>query len=116
MGNNGNGASSLIILALPLLLIGWMFWSANRRQKQMRQFSSSLSVGDQVVTSSGVFGTVRHLDDISAHLEVAEGTIIRFDRRAVAMRQAEVASGASEDARPAGEPTTKPGDTPDSGQ
>ncbi|MDC5695690.1 preprotein translocase subunit YajC [Intrasporangium calvum] len=88
--DTGNGASSLIILALPLMLLGWMFWSANRRTKQMRQFNSSLNVGDQVVTSSGIFGTIRHLDDISAHLEVAEGLIIRFDRRAVAMKQADV--------------------------
>jgi preprotein translocase subunit YajC len=87
--DNGNG-SSLFILALPLLLLAWMFWSANRRQKQMRQFSSSLNVGDQVVTSSGIFGTIRHLDDVSAHLEVAEGMIMRFDRRAVAMKQTDV--------------------------
>ncbi len=88
--NTGNGTSSLVILALPLLLLAWMFWSANRRQRQMRQFSSSLNVGDQVVTSSGIFGTIRHLDDVSAHLEVAEGMIMRFDRRAVAMKQADM--------------------------
>ena len=87
---NNNGGSSLIILALPLLLLAWMFWSANRRTRQMRQFNSALNVGDEVVTSSGIYGTIRHLDDASAHLEVAEGTILRFDRRAVAMKQADV--------------------------
>ena len=87
---NNNGGSSLIILALPLLLLGWMFWSANRRTRQMRQFHSSLNVGDDVVTSSGIYGTIRHLDDSSAHIEVAEGMILRFDRRAVAMKQADV--------------------------
>lgn len=89
MGNNGNGSTSLIILLLPVLLIGWLFWTQSRRQKQMRAFSSALNVGDQVVTSSGIFGTVRHLDDSSAWLEVADGVTIRVDRRAVAMKQAE---------------------------
>ena len=88
--NNGNGGSSLVILALPLLLLAWMFWSANRRTKRTREFNSSLDIGDEVVTSSGIFGTIRHLDDVSAHIEVAEGMILRFDRRAVAMTQADV--------------------------
>ncbi len=105
--DNGNGANSLIILALPLLLLGWMFWSANRRTKQMRQFNSSLNVGDQVVTSSGIFGTIRHLDDISAHLEVADGLIMRFDRRAVAMKQADVT--APQPARPQSDDSSEPG-------
>lgn len=94
MGSNGNGYSSLIILLLPLLLLAWMFWSANRRQKQMREFTTSLSVGDQVITSSGLYGTITHLDDQSAYLQVAEGMIVRFDRRAVAMKQPD-ALGAS---------------------
>lgn len=89
MGSNGNGYSSLIILLLPLLLLAWMFWSANRRQKQMRDFNSSLNVGDSVITSSGLYGTIKHLDDQSAYLEVAEGMTLRFDRRAVAMKQSD---------------------------
>lgn len=89
MGNNGNGSFSLIILLLPLLLIGWLFWTSSKRQKQMRNFSQSLSVGDEIVMSSGIFGTIRHLDDTSAWLEIGEGMTIRVDRRAIAMKQAE---------------------------
>src|SRR5829696_5852333 len=86
---SNNGAFSLLIFALPLLLLGWLFFSQNKRMKQMRDFSSALGVGDRVVTSSGIYGTVRHLDDSSAWLEIAEGTTVRFDRRAVAMKQAD---------------------------
>lgn len=93
MGSN-SGYSSLIILLLPLLLLAWMFWSTSRRQKQMRAFTTSLAVGDEVITSSGLFGTITHLDEQSAYLEIAEGTVVRFDRRALAMKQAD-APGAS---------------------
>jgi preprotein translocase subunit YajC len=86
---NNNGAFSLLIFALPLLLLGWLFFTQNKRMKQMREFSSSLNVGDHVVTSSGVYGTIKHLDDTTAWLEIAEGTTVRFDRRAVAMKQAD---------------------------
>lgn len=86
---NSNGASYLLIFALPLLLLGWLFYTQNKRMKQVREFSSALNIGDQVVTSSGLFGTIKHLDDATAWLEVAEGLTLRFDRRAIAMKQTE---------------------------
>ncbi|MGO4598680.1 preprotein translocase subunit YajC [Terrabacter sp. 2RAF25] len=89
---NNTGAFSLLIFALPLLLLGWLFFTQNKRMKQMREFSSSLNVGDHVVTSSGVYGTVKHLDESTAWLEIAEGTTVRFDRRAIAMKQADAAT------------------------
>lgn len=98
---NSNGSFSLLIFLLPLLLIGWLFWTQNKRMKQMRQFSSSISVGDEVITSSGIFGTVRRLDDssaISSHV----------DRRAIAMKQ-DAAAGAT-GANPATDAGTTPGD------
>jgi preprotein translocase subunit YajC len=86
---NNNGTFSLLIFALPLLLLGWLFWNQNKRMKQMRNFSSSLTIGDEVVTSSGIYGAVTRLDDSTVWLEIAEGTTVRFDRRAVAMKQAD---------------------------
>ena len=118
---NNNGALSLLIFALPLLLLGWLFFTQNKRMKQMRDFSSSLNVGDRIVTSSGIYGTVKHLDEASAWLEIAEGTTIRVDRRAIAMKQTDTASeGVSGTA--ASTPSTDvapddaPGNTPDSQQ
>ena len=92
---NNNGAFSLLIFALPLLLLGWLFFTQNKRMKQMRAFSSSLDVGDQVVTSSGIYGTVKHLDDSTAWLEIAEGTTVRVDRRAIAMKQSDTPADAA---------------------
>jgi preprotein translocase subunit YajC len=103
MGSNGNGYYSLIILALPVLLVIWMFWSGSRRQKQLREFNSSLNVGDAVITSSGLYGTIKHLDDESAYLVVAEGMTVRFDRRAIAMKQSDSQSGAAAAGAPAAE-------------
>jgi preprotein translocase subunit YajC len=90
---SGGSGSSLLILVLPVLLIVWLFWTSSRRQKQMRQFSSSLNIGDQVITSAGIYGTIRFLDEQTAWIEVAEGTTLRVDRRAVAMKQPEQPTG-----------------------
>ena len=97
---NNNGTFSLLIFALPLLLLGWLFFTQNKRMKQMRNFSSSLDVGDRVVTSSGIYGIVTHLDDSTAWLEIAEGTIIRVDRRAIAMKQSDTAATPATPATP----------------
>jgi preprotein translocase subunit YajC len=118
---NNNGTFSLLIFALPLLLLGWLFFTQNKRMKQRRDFSSSLNVGDRIVTSSGIYGTVKHLDEASAWLEIAEGTTIRVDRRAIAMKQTDTASEgvsgttASTPATDAA-PDDAPGSTPDSQQ
>ena len=94
------GGSGLLILALPLLLVGWLYWSQNRRMKALRSFSDSLVVGDAVVLSSGLFGTIQQLDDTSAQLEIAPGVSVRVDRRAIAMKQAEVAPVAPDESAP----------------
>lgn len=82
--SSSGGSSSLLIFALPLLLIGWMFFTQRRRSKESRTMQSSLGVGDEVTTTSGLFGRITELDDNVATLEVSPGVTIRFNRRAIA--------------------------------
>ncbi len=82
--STSSGSSSLLIFALPVLLIGFMFITQRRRQKAMQSLQSSLGVGDEVTTSSGLLGRITALDDQIATLEVSPGVSIRFNRRAIA--------------------------------
>lgn len=84
--NDGSGLSSLLLLLLPLVLIGFLLWTTRRRQRQMEQFSAGLEVGDHVLLTAGIHGVIRSLDQTSAQLEIAPGTVITVDRRAVGMR------------------------------
>lgn len=73
---------------LPLVGIVLLFWlfiirPASRRQKEMRTMQSALSVGDDIVTTSGIYGTVRELDDECVHVEIASGVTIKIARGAV---------------------------------
>jgi preprotein translocase subunit YajC len=43
-----------------------------------------LGVGDEVTTTSGLFGRITALDEQVAALEVSPGVSIRFNRRAIA--------------------------------
>ncbi|WP_082221204.1 preprotein translocase subunit YajC [Luteipulveratus halotolerans] len=80
---SGGSAGSLLILLLPLLLIGLMFWTQRRRSRQFQQAQSELNVGDAVATTSGLLGRLVALDDEVGSIEVADGVVLRFDRRAI---------------------------------
>lgn len=82
-GTSGSGGGSLLLLLLPLLLLGYLFYSQRRRQRKVTQVQASLQVGDEVMTSAGLYGTITQLDPQTVHLEIAPGVVARFDRRAI---------------------------------
>lgn len=84
--NEGSQLASLLLLILPLLLIGFMLYSARKRQRTMAEFSASLQVGDEVFMTSGIMGRIVDLDDERVRLEVAPGTVLTVDRRAIGMK------------------------------
>jgi preprotein translocase subunit YajC len=95
--SSGGSSASLLIFLLPVLLIGFMIFSQRRRQREVQSLQSGLSVGDEVCTTSGLFGTITALDDSVVTLEVSPGVSVRFDRRAIGTRTAPTqASGAGE--------------------
>jgi preprotein translocase subunit YajC len=54
-----------------------------RRAQAHRLFVAALEVGDEVMTTGGILGTVRSLDDDLVELEIAPGTVIRVARMAI---------------------------------
>jgi len=50
---------------------------------------STLELGDDVVLTSGVFGTIRGLDEGVAQVEIADGVTIRVARGAIGSLRAD---------------------------
>ena len=88
MSDGGSPIASLLIFALPVLLIVFMVFTQRRRQRETQALQAGLTVGDQVCTTSGLFGTITALDDAVVTLEVSPGVTVRFDRRAIGTRSA----------------------------
>lgn len=86
MSSGGSSATSLLIFLLPLALIAWMIFTQRRRHREVAALQDSLAVGDEVCTTSGLFGRVTALDESSATLQVAPGVNVRYDRRAIGTR------------------------------
>lgn len=90
--NSGGQGSSLVGLALPLLLIVGFYFLLIRpqrnRQKAQQALLASLEVGDEVMTTGGIFGTIIELDEEEGTvlLEIAPGTRVRMLRQGIAQR------------------------------
>ena len=88
----GESANPLISLA-PLLLMGVVFYfllirPQRTRQRQQQALLASLEVGDEVMTSGGMFGTITEIDDDAGTVtvEIAPGTRVRMLRQGISQR------------------------------
>jgi len=77
-----------LVSLLPLVAIALLFWlliirPASRRQKDQVRMQSSVSLGDEVMLTSGIFGTVSELTDDRLMVDIAPGVTIRVARGAI---------------------------------
>ena len=77
-----------IVSLLPLVAIALLFWlliirPASKRQKDQARMQSAISEGEQVMLTSGIFGTVTELNDDRLSVEIAPGVVVRVARGAI---------------------------------
>ena len=77
----------VVLLVVPFFIF---FVRPQRRQVQaIVAMQSRLVVGDVVVTTSGIYGTIVAFDDDTAEIEIAQGTTVKIVRRAIGRRLAD---------------------------
>ena len=95
-----------LVSLLPILGIFLIFWllvirPASRRQRKLQDVQRALQVGDPVITGSGIFGTVRSIEEDKVLLEVADGVVLTVARQSVVgVREDEKDQTASDTAEP----------------
>ena len=77
---------SYVIILIAVFALMWLLLIRPQRRKQLEQarMQDAIAVGDDVLTAGGIHGTVREMDGEIVHVEIAPGTTVRLDRRAVA--------------------------------
>jgi len=79
-------ASALLFL-LPLILLWVLFIRPQqRRMRQTQAMVATLDVGDEILTSGGIYGTVTDAEGGTLWVEVAPDVVIRMLRGAVAQK------------------------------
>ena len=90
--DSAQGGGSLAALALPLLmLVGFYFLlirPQRNKQRAQQAMLSALDVGDDVMTSGGIFGTVIDIDEDEGvvTVEIAPGTQVKMLRQGISQR------------------------------
>jgi preprotein translocase subunit YajC len=94
--SSSSQGSNPLVAFLPLILIGGIFYflmirPQQRRVREQRSLQNSVEVGDEVMTTAGIFGTVTEVDDDegTVMVEIAPGTQIRMVRSGIARRLTE---------------------------
>jgi preprotein translocase subunit YajC len=78
--------SAYLLPVLLVLLVGFMFFSTRKQKRtaqQQQDMQKSLSFGDRVMTTSGLYGTVISTSDDTVELELSPGVVTTWLRQAV---------------------------------
>ncbi len=93
---------SMVEMLLPIVFIFGIFYflifrPQQKKQKEHQAFVTGLKRGDSVVTSSGIVGIVKDLNDQFVSLEVADGVVMKIVRGQVttSLRDSEGKNGKS---------------------
>ena len=81
-----SGGSGFIFIIVIAVLVVWLIFVRPQRKKQtqQQQMVSELSVGDEVLTAGGIYGTITEVDGDQVTVEIAPSTKVRVARRAIA--------------------------------
>ncbi len=87
-----SGFTQMLFLYIPIGLIFYFLVIRPQRQQQkkIKEMLSNLKKNDEVVTTSGIHGTVAIVKEKTVVVRVDEGCRIEFDRESIAMVKSEV--------------------------
>jgi preprotein translocase subunit YajC len=79
-----------VVVLFPVLMLGAIYlllWRPQqRRMAAVRRLQDEIQEGDEVLTTSGIYGTIVRLGDSDADLEIAPNTVIHIARGAIGQR------------------------------
>ena len=78
--------SPIIFLVLIVALAYFLLIAPQRRRQQaQRAVREDVNPGDVILTAGGIYATVVEVRESDLDVEIAPGTIVRLDKRAIAI-------------------------------
>lgn len=77
---------SFLIVMVLLLVVMYVLMIRPQRQRQQAQQTmiDRASVGDDILTSGGIYGTITEIEDDDVVVEIADGLSVHMTRRGIA--------------------------------
>lgn len=81
----GNFMPLIMIVAMIAVFYFLMWRPQRKRQKELQKFQNSLTVGQKIITSGGIYGIVKDTKDGESFIviEIANGVKVEIDRNHV---------------------------------
>jgi preprotein translocase subunit YajC len=88
MGAPAQGGVGPLVQLIPFALVLGIFYviillPMKKRQQKVQAFLAALKVGDRVVTSGGIYGSITKLGDQSVQMQIADKVRIEVSRNAI---------------------------------
>ena len=84
--------SLIIFMLIPVAMYFLLIRPQRRRQRETAALQSAIEVGDEIMTTSGVYGFITSFDGDIAWLEIDDNVQIRIARQAI-QRKVDTAKG-----------------------
>jgi preprotein translocase subunit YajC len=84
---NPFGGPIPLMLLMVVMFYFLLIRPQQRQRKELAARIAALQTGDKVVTTAGIHGIVHNIKDTTVVVKVAEGTMIEFDKPAIATVQ-----------------------------
>ena len=75
--------SLVFLLAIPAVMYFVLIRPQRKRQREQAEIMSAIDIGDEVVTTSGIYGFITGKEDDKFWLEIDENVQIRIAKAAV---------------------------------
>jgi|TARA_B100001123_G_scaffold428140_1_gene544612 preprotein translocase subunit YajC len=94
MGQPPGQQPSFFVSLIPFIAMAGIFYfivllPLKRRQKKVQEFQSSLKVDDKVVTTSGIHGVIKKVNEKTVAVQIADKVRVEITRSAIAGYQGE---------------------------
>lgn len=77
----GNPIFMMVIIVAIMYFM--MIRPQQKRQKEIMNFRRGLQIGQNIITSGGIYGKIKSVDETTVTIEVSHNVTIRIDKNSV---------------------------------
>lgn len=82
-GGQSQWSGILMMVVVVAIFYFFMLRPQQKRQKEIQKSREALQVGDKVITSGGIYGKIKEINDTNMLIEISDGVRVRIDKTSV---------------------------------
>jgi len=80
---DGNNYGWIMMVAIVAIFYFFMIRPQQKKQKDLQKAREAMQVGDKVITSGGIYGKIKEVNDTNFVIEIADNVKIKIDKASV---------------------------------